>query len=452
MSWSGKRVLVVGLGVSGLAAARALLSLGAKVSVTEMSASVEVTERADSLRRDGAEVEVGGHDLVERDFDAAVLSPGIPLLSPVVTALQRRAVKVLSEVELAYSVASCDFLAVTGTNGKTTTTTLLADILRAGDVQSIAAGNIGHPLVDAALSIPAEGAIAVEVSSFQLATIETFRPRVAAVLNVAEDHTDWHGSFESYAGAKGRITENQKSDDVLVYNLEDHHAVAIAASSSARTVPFSTLGAPATGIGLHDGTIVYLGQELMAANDIPLAGEAGLEDCMAAAAIALEYGVDPSAVTSAIRAFRPLPHRLQIVAEADGVTYIDDSKATNPHATVAAVKGLHDVVLIAGGRSKGIDLAPLTGAVPPVRAVVAMGEARDEIAALFEGLVPVDVVDSMDEAVARAVERSNGKGSVLLSPGCASLDMFTGYAARGEAFVTAVKNLMGQNGGSDGDA
>ncbi len=452
MNWTDTRVLVVGLGVSGVAAARALLSLGAKVSVTEMSSTPKIMQRADSLRREGAEVEAGAHDLVESPCDIAVLSPGIPLSAPVVASLHHRGIKVVSEVELAFSLASCDFLAVTGTNGKTTTTILLAQILQAGDVQSIAAGNIGHPLVEAALSIPADGAIAVEVSSFQLATIDTFRPRVAAVLNVAEDHTDWHGSFESYAAAKARITENQKSHDVLVYNLEDEYAVAIAARSSARTVPFSTMEAPDQGIGVADGTIVYRGRELMAANDVPLSGEAGLEDSLAASGVALEYGVGLVSVASAVRSFRPLSHRLQVVAEADGVTYIDDSKATNPHATVAAVKGLHDVVLIAGGRSKGIDLSPLAGVVPPVRAVVTLGEARDEIAALFEGVVPVDVVDSMDDAVARAVERSNGKGSVLLSPACASLDMFAGYAERGEAFARAVRNLIAYNGGSDGNA
>ncbi len=452
MRWSQRRVLVVGLGVSGEAAARALLSLKARVSVTDSAETREVTERAERLRRAGAEVETGGHELAARHFDAVVLSPGIPISSPLVALLSRRGASLVGEVELAFSLAECDFLAVTGTNGKTTTTTLLAQILRAGGVPSVAAGNIGHPLVDAALAIPAGGAIAVEVSSFQLATIDTFRPRLAVVLNVAEDHTDWHGSFDSYVASKARITENQTAEDVLVYNLEDEHAVAIARNGAARTVPFSTRRVPEDGVGVSEGAVLYRGREVVAAGDVPLSGEAGLEDSLAAAAAALEYGVDARAVADAIRTFRPLPHRLQLVAEADGVAYIDDSKATNPHATVAAVKGLHDVVLIAGGRSKGIDLSPLAGVAPPVRAVVALGEAREEIARLFEGVVPVDFADSMDEAVARARQRSNGKGSVLLSPGCASLDMFTSYAARGEAFATAVREQIEKTGGLDGDA
>ena len=444
-------VIVVGLGVSGFAAARALASLGAAVRVTESGTGLAVEQRADALRDLGVEVETGGHSLDRLRADLAVVSPGIPPTAPVVVALRAAGTKVIGEVELAHSLARCDFLAVTGTNGKTTTTTLLAAMLAEGGATSTAAGNIGTPLVEAALATPPEGAIAVEVSSFQLASIETFRPRVGVVLNVGEDHTDWHGSFGSYVNAKARITENQKGDDVLVVNADDEHAMAIAAASNARTVTFSASSTRAAA-RVDDGSLVWRERSLLPVDELKLQGLAGLEDSLAAACAALEYGIDAAAVARALRTFEPLAHRLQIVAVSGGVTYVDDSKATNPHATVAAVRGFSDVVLIAGGRSKGIDLSVLADLVPPVRAVVALGEARDELERVFAGVVPVDAVDSMRDAVRAARGRSNGKGSVLLSPACASLDMYPSYVARGEDFAREVRALVEDDGGSDGDA
>ena len=197
--------------------------------------------------------------------------------------------------------------------------------------------------------------------------------------------------------------------------------------------------------------VVWRGRPLVAIQDVPLRGLAGLEDAVAAAGAALEYGIDDRAVARAIQGFRPLGHRLELVAESEGITFIDDSKATNPHATLAAVQGMHDVVLIAGGRSKGIDLNPLIATVPPVRAVIAIGEAGDAVARVFEGVVPVHRAASMDEAVHAAVDVSVPGGSVLLSPACASLDMYQSYAARGEDFARAVRALLDKRRGSDGD-
>jgi UDP-N-acetylmuramoylalanine--D-glutamate ligase len=363
-------------------------------------------------------------------------------------ALRALGIEVIGEVELAWRLARCDFLAVTGTNGKTTTTSLLADMLARSDVASVAAGNIGLPLVEAVASIPSEGAIAVEVSSFQLDTIESFRPSVAVILNVAEDHTDWHGSFDAYARAKARIVMNQRRDDTCVVNLADTHAMAIGERAPSRVVPFSASDAPRGGIGVHDGAISWRGEALLPVDAVSLPGIAGLEDALAAAAAALSYGVAPEAVTDAIEGFTPLAHRLQLVGEIGGVAFIDDSKATNPHATLAAVGGFDDVVLIAGGRAKGIDLAPLRATAPPVRAVVAIGEAADAIADVFEGIVPVVRASSMDEAVRHACELAAPRGSVLLSPACASLDMYESYAARGADFARAVGRLAHETGRS----
>lgn len=435
----GRKVAVVGLGVSGFAAARALLDHGADVVVTERATDETLRRRAAILKEQGASVELGGHETTGLDVELAVVSPGIAPWADVLVALQRRQVPIISEVELAYRFARCRFLAVTGTNGKTTTTALLAAMLDEGAIPSVAAGNIGLPLVEAVATVSPDGAIATEVSSFQLQFIDSFRADVAVILNVAEDHTDWHGSFDSYVRAKARVVENQRSNDVVVYNDDDPHARAIASQSRARAIPFVTAGRSESGLWVDGDQIRFRGDEVVDVADVPLLGTAGLQDVMAAAGAALSFGVEAKAVARAIRGFRPLAHRLEIVAEVEGVAYIDDSKATNPHATLAAVDGLTDVVLIAGGRSKGIDLAALASSVPPVIAVIAMGEAADQVEKVFDGLVPVDRAASMGDAVALARARAKPGGSVLLSPGCASLDMYESYAQRGEDFARSVR-------------
>ncbi len=450
--WAGRRALVVGLGVSGFAAARALVELDAKVRVTEGSTNETIESRASLLRELGAEVEVGGHDLNALDADVAIVSPGIAPTATVVRALGDQGVPLMSEVELAYQLARCDFLAVTGTNGKTTTTSLLASMLDRAGIPSVAAGNIGDPLVDAALSLPADGAVAVEVSSFQLATIDTFRPKVAVVLNIAEDHTDWHGSFDDYAAAKARIYENQHDEDVAIVNADDPGAAATMRRAKARLVPFSAYRLPEGGAGIDGRDIIVLDRKVASVADVSLPGVAGREDAVAAATAAALYGIDDDTIRASLRAFRPLAHRLQPVARIDGVDYIDDSKATNPHATVSALQGMTDVVLIAGGRSKGIDLGPLADVAPALRAVVALGEARDEIGRVLGDLVEVVPVESMRDAVRAARAKANGRGSVLLSPACASLDMYSSYAARGNDFADEARALSNQERSEDGDS
>ncbi|MFN2595015.1 MAG: UDP-N-acetylmuramoyl-L-alanine--D-glutamate ligase [Actinomycetota bacterium] len=441
MNLAEKRVLVCGLGVSGRAAALALLKRGVRVTVVDDSDSERVRRTATELVKAGADVLDGEHPDVE-DFDLAILSPGIPPRSLIVHRLNDAGVEAWSEVELAYVLADCDFLAVTGTNGKTTTTSLLAAVLAEAGVDSLAAGNIGTPLIEAIEQVGVGGALVVEVSSFQLATIHTFRPVVGVILNVAEDHTDWHGSFDAYAAAKGRISENQLPGDKLIYNTDDEVAAALAAAAPSTTIPFSAISAPPEGVGIDGDALVSKGARILDVTDISLPGRPGLEDVCAATAAALAYGIDASSIQRAVESFRPLRHRLQTIAVTDQISFIDDSKATNPHAARAAVRDLQDVVLIAGGRSKGIDLQVMADTVPPVIAVVAIGEAQDEIEKVFSGLVPVERAASMQVAVERAWKRSVPGGSVLLSPGCASLDMYESYAERGEDFARAVRALL----------
>ncbi|CAN5644989.1 UDP-N-acetylmuramoyl-L-alanine--D-glutamate ligase [soil metagenome] len=435
-------MLVVGLGASGFAAARALAGLEAKVKVTESATSGVIEELAEQLRLEGVEVTTAGHDDDVADADVAVVSPGIPPHATVMTHLASAGVEVISEVELAFKLARCDFVAVTGTNGKTTTTSLLASMLSEAGLRSVAAGNIGLPLIDAVFEVPEDGVIAVEVSSFQLAGIREFRPRVAVLLNIAEDHTDWHGSFDNYLASKARIAMNQKAEDVFVVNRDDAAAMSVSEGVASRVVPFSESSVPESGIGWEEDGLVWRGREVLTADRVPLAGAAGREDVAAAAGAALEYGADIDAVRRAVESFQPLRHRLEVVAQDGGVTYINDSKATNPHATLAATKGLRDVVLIAGGRAKGIDLSVLRATVPPVVEVVALGEASDEVARAFDGLVDVTAVGSMHDAVGAASAKAIPGGSVLLSPACASLDMYESYVQRGEAFSRAVREML----------
>jgi UDP-N-acetylmuramoylalanine--D-glutamate ligase len=442
MNLTGRRVLVVGLGASGFAAARALLGLQAKVMVTDHASDPVIEGRAAQLASEGADVAIGGHDLEVMDADLAVLSPGVPPEAPIVRVLKARGIETIGEVELAYRLARCDFIAVTGTNGKTTTTSMLAAILREAGTPSEAAGNIGTPAIDAIAAIGAGGVVALEVSSFQLETIDRFHPRVAVLLNIAEDHTDWHGSVDRYVAAKARVAMNQDADDVFIANADDKRAVEVAENVSSRVVYFSARRPLPDGIGIAGREVVWRGRRVISVADVPLSSRAGLEDAVAAAGAALEYGIERRVVARAIKGFRPLAHRLEVVAEAEGITYVDDSKATNPHATLAAVQGLHDVVLIAGGRSKGIDLSGLAATVPPVIAVIALGEASDAIVEVFEGLVPVQRARSMIAGVRAARALAKSGGSVLLSPGCASLDMYESYAQRGEDFARSVRAVI----------
>lgn len=448
MNLAGRRAVVVGLGVSGHAAAIALARHGARVRVTEMSAGPEIERRAAELRALGVEVETGRHDLQALDADLAVVSPGVPPHAPVLRALARAGVKLISELELGARLARCDLIAVTGTNGKTTTTGLIAHMLETAGVEALAAGNIGLPLTEAAGRVGPGGVLAVEASSFQLQLTQSFHPRVAVVLNIAEDHIDWHGSVEAYARAKARITANQGPGDALVANRDDERAWAIARASSARVVAFSGEEAPPGGAGPSGGWLVCAGRRVLELEALPLPGRAGVEDAAAACAAALSYGLDADAVARALVSWRPLAHRLEVVARANGVTYIDDSKATNPHATLAALKGLSDVVLIAGGRSKGMDLSALAAAAPPVVAAVVLGEAAGELERVFGGVVPVESVATMDEAVTAAARHARRGGSVLLSPACASLDMYRSYAERGADFARAVRELIGARAGT----
>lgn len=442
---SGKTVLVVGLGLSGSAAARVLVAQGARVRLSEQRSGIAEGAALEAI---GVEVLTGGHERSHLSgVDLVVASPGVEADAPILSWAREAGLPIWSELELGARLSTVSYVAVTGTNGKTTTTEMIAAAMRAAGLKAVACGNIGHPF-SLAVREP-HGAFAVEASSFQLQYIDEFHPRVSVLLNLAPDHLDWHGDFDRYAAAKARIFENQVRGDTHVGNADDPLALALSSQANCETVSF-TLGYPDPGqTGYEEGELLSnLGSDIIRLGH-PSSDSAGfLADAAAAAAASLAFGLEPAHVSQGIRSVELLPHRGTVVAQMAGVSFVNDSKATNPHAALAALEGRTDVVLIAGGLSKGVDLSPLASAGGSLKGVVAIGDAASEIATIFEGLVPVRKAGSMGEAVEAATELVGSEGTVLLAPACASQDMFTDYQDRGERFAESARRVA--QGASDG--
>jgi UDP-N-acetylmuramoylalanine--D-glutamate ligase len=437
----GEHAVVIGAGVAGRAAARALALEGATVRVTE-SRDRSALADVDAVEALGVEVRAGGHD--PSDLDDATLvvtSPGIPPSAEVLGWARERGLPVWGELELGARLASVPYLAVTGTNGKTTTTGMLAACLRAGALDAVACGNIGRPFPSAALE--GHDVLVVEASSFQLVEQESFHPRVSVLLNLAPDHVDWHGSFDAYGAAKRLVFANQTdAGDVHVGNRDDEHAAALSAGSPCPVRWFRT-GEPGAGeVGYREGRLVARVPE---DRDLGVVdGErAGFRaDAAAAAAAALAYGVGPDAVRTGLAGFVPDAHRGETVATVAGVRFVDNSKATNVHAALAAIDGLEgDLVLIAGGRAKGQDLGPLATRAARLAGVVAIGESADELERVLGSVVDVRRADTIEDATRAAFVAAPRPGVVLLAPACASWDQFRDYRERGDRFAAAARSL-----------
>ena len=440
--FEGRRAVVIGAGVAGRAAAETLAAEGATVLVTERR-DAEAIGDVSALTSADVDVRTGGHAATDLDgADLVVVSPGVPPDAPPLVWARERGIEIWGELELGAQLVRVPYLAVTGTNGKTTTTGMLAACLRAGGVEAVACGNIGFPFTTAVRED--HDALVVEVSSFQLAGQERFHPRVSVLVNLAPDHLDYHGSFDAYRDAKAAIYRNQRDEDVHVGNRDDPAAAAVSAEAPCAHAWFGA-GTP-VGDG-HD--VGYEGDVLLARGpDGPVElgsvdGErAGYrEDAAAAAAAALAYGMAPESVRDGLGAFEPAAHRGELVAEVDSVRFLDNSKATNVHAASAAIAAVRDAVLIAGGRAKGQDLSPLRETAANLRAVVVIGEAAPSLHAVFDGLVTVHDAGSIEEGVATAFAASARPGIVLLAPACASWDQFASYVERGDRFAAAARAL-----------
>jgi UDP-N-acetylmuramoylalanine--D-glutamate ligase len=437
-----ERALVVGLAVTGEAVARQLLRRGTDVIAVDDAPADAARERSRQLGIDLVEApDVAELDRILGHVDLVLPSPGVPAHHPVFAAAAARGLRVWSEFELASRWSSTPLVAITGTNGKTTVTTLVADMLRRAGLRTVAAGNTDVPLVD----VLDDGldVIVVEASSFRLQFTETFRPAVAVWLNMAEDHLDWHPSIDDYAAAKARIWANQSGGDVAIVNADDAVVMAAARSAPARVESFSIVsGRHADWYWDHErDVLVGPDVEVASVRELPRALPHDVANDLAASAAAMAAGATAASCRAVVTSFTGLPHRVALVRDAGGVRYYDDSKSTTPASVLAAVRGFDSVVLIAGGRNKGLDLSVLGMAAPPVRTVVAIGEAADDILTAFTGRVPASTAHSMDEAVQLAAGLAAPGDVVLLSPGCASFDWYHSYAERGDDFARAVRQL-----------
>ncbi|MBI4589883.1 MAG: UDP-N-acetylmuramoyl-L-alanine--D-glutamate ligase [Candidatus Rokubacteria bacterium] len=446
----GRRVSVVGLARSGVAACRLLRRLGAVVLASDAKPRQALSADVLSLEADGVSVSAGGHPTeVFRGAELVVVSPGVPSQLPILQELREKGVTVIGELELAWRIMEAPVIAITGTNGKTTTTALTGTLLREQSRPVLVAGNIGTPLAAHALDVPPDGIVVVEVSSFQLETIETFRPRVAAFLNLSADHLDRHGSFAAYANAKCRIFENQTEADCAVLNADDALTAQLAGRTKAQVVFFSRTRTLDTGVFCHDGWIVAKlnghVERICPVGEIFLRGSHNLENVLAATACALWTGIAPEPLRRGIGSFRGVEHRMEWVRDLQGVAYYNDSKGTNVASTIKALESFSEpVILIAGGRGKGQDFGALAEAARGrVRAAILIGEDREKVRRCLGETIPSMFAESMGEAVHLAREWARAGEVVLLSPACASFDMFENFEERGEVFKAVVLTLRG---------
>ena len=443
-SVEGLRVTVGGAASSGIAAAVLLASRGARVTLSDAKATVPGEARLAAL---GVQVEAGGNrPETFSGADLVVLSPGVPVQQPFVKAAREAGVPVIGEIELASRWLKGRVVAITGTKGKSTTTTLTGRMLEASGIRAVTGGNIGRPLSAQVEESTPETVHVVEVSSFQLETIERFHPWVAAIVNFSPDHLDRHSGVEDYAAAKARVFENQGSGDWAVVNADDDGARRVAADARAMRRWFG-FDAVAEGITVDDGWVVERldGRvtRLAPVSALQVRGRHILADVLAAAAVARLAGATPAAVTAAVEGFRGLEHAMELAGEVDGVRFVNDSKATNVAAARQAFESVDGgLVAIVGGRYKGGDFRDLrTPLAGRARGVVAIGEARPLIEEALAGVAPVVAAGSMEEAVRAAYAIARPGGTVVLAPACSSFDMFADYAERGRRFKEAVARL-----------
>jgi UDP-N-acetylmuramoylalanine--D-glutamate ligase len=451
--YRNQRVVVVGAGRSGVGLARYFQARGARVVLSDRRPAEDLQTLAD-LPLNGMQLDLGGHTAALFDSaDLIALSPGVPPEMPVVASAAARGVAVRGEVEVAWRELPQPLVAITGTNGKSTVTTVMGEVFRAWGKRTFVGGNLGTPLIEA-VGIPWDWLV-VELSSFQLETIDRFRPRWAVLLNITEDHLDRYPDMGSYQAAKARLFENQTAADWAVLNADDPQVLAAAAATPARRVLFSGSRLLDEGMSLGREELVWrwAGREArFPAGDLQLRGQHNLENVMAALIPPLVEGCPDPVAWSAACAFRGLPHRMELVATFGGVRWYDDSKGTNVGSVVKSLAGLEPpVTLIAGGKDKHGDLAPLREPIAAkVRELILIGEAAPRMTAAFQQLTTVQRVDSLAAAVALAARVTPAGGTVLLSPGCSSFDMFTSYAERGRLFAEAVQTLASGKGRGDG--
>ncbi len=448
MDLKDKKILVVGLARTGAAVARFLAERGARVTVSDSKGREALVDFLEALSGLDIAYELGGHgDDTFRAADLIVVSPGVPMNIAPLTLARNSGVPVISEIELAYRYIDAPIAAITGTNGKTTTTTLTGEIFRKCGFSTFVGGNIGNPLIDLVISGERAERVVAEISSFQLEGIVDFRPRVAVLLNITEDHLDRYASYQEYIDAKLMVFANQTSEDFAVLNIDDPLVAACAEKIAARVFPMSRFTELEQGIYYRDGKITFAWEgrkEHFPTASFKLRGVHNIDNCMAALATALLLGCPAASALAAVEGFSGLHHRMELVATVNGVEYYNDSKGTNVGSVVKSLESFPgNITLIAGGKDKGGEYAPLAELVRErVRHLILLGEARERIRDALGHLTHTILVNSLEEAVQEANRLAVPGDVVLFSPACSSFDMFKNYEVRGECFVSAVRKLL----------
>jgi UDP-N-acetylmuramoylalanine--D-glutamate ligase len=451
MDLKNKRVLVVGLGKSGLSAAMFLRAQGARVTVSDSRSAVALAKEIPALLEAGIMVESGGHGLLTfRRQDLIVVSPGVPMDTPEVKQVVAFGLTVIGELELASRYLQGEVVAITGSNGKTTTTTLVGKILSDSGVPTQVGGNIGLPVIELVAKSTPETVNVLEVSSFQLETIEEFHPRIAVILNITPDHLDRHGNFEKYVAAKERIFERQGASDALVLNGDDRVTQMSAARAKSEVFWFSGTKAVRRGAFVRDGVIVWVEKEggvtepIMPVSEVHLKGAHNIENVLAAVCAARLAKVSAESIRASVATFTAVEHRLELVRKLNGIEFYNDSKATNVDATMKAVasfqKGIH---LILGGKDKDSDYGTMAELLKErVKAVYTIGSAAEKIERQLHGVVKMVAAGTMQTAVTEAAKAAAAGDVVLLSPACSSFDQFENYEHRGRVFRQLVDELI----------
>ena len=445
-NFANKKVLVLGLAKSGESAARLLDKLGAIVTVND-GKPFEENPAAQSLLEEGIKVVTGGHplELLDENFELMVKNPGIPYNNAMVVRALEKKIPVITEVELAYLISEAPIIGITGSNGKTTTTTMIAQVLTAGGQNGLLSGNIGFPASQVAQTVSNKDTLVMELSSFQLMGIEAFHPQIAVITNLMPTHLDYHGSFEEYASAKWNIQKNMAADDYLVLNFNQDWAKEMASQTQATVVPFSTTE-KVDGAYLDGDVLTFRGEAIMKATEIGVPGSHNVENALATIAVAKLRGIDNQTIKEVLSAFGGVKHRLQYVGQVNDVSFYNDSKSTNILATQKALSGFDNskVILIAGGLDRGNEFDELVPDLKGLKKMVILGQsaARVKRAADQAGVSYLDATDVRD-AAHKAFAQAEPGDIVLLSPANASWDMYSNFEVRGDEFLAAFEELKG---------
>jgi UDP-N-acetylmuramoylalanine--D-glutamate ligase len=452
MDLKGKKVLVVGLGKSGLAAALFLRRRGAHVTVSDLRSAQALSKEIPSLLEAGILVEAGGHGLLTfRRQDLIVVSPGVPLNTPELVQVRNLGLPIIGELELAARFLKGNVLAITGSNGKTTTTTLCGEIFTAGELKTVVAGNIGLPVIETVDQSGPDSWSILEVSSFQLETTESFHPKIAVILNITPDHLDRHGTFENYVAMKEKIFANQGGDDFLILNGDDPIAQQSASRAKSQVFWFSRSKIVRRGTFLSNGMVMFRPSEQASPTpvfplaEIPLKGDHNVENVLAAVCAACVANIPAKVIERTVASFHAVEHRLEFVAAIHGVDYYNDSKATNVDATAKAIASFPgNIHLIMGGKDKNSDYTQLNALLRArVKTVYTIGSAAEKIEGQIAGVTRVVKAGTLEVAVNKAASHAVAGDVVLLAPACSSFDQFENYEHRGRVFKQAVMTLQG---------